>query len=217
VVVEVLVDELVVVLVELLLVVVVELELLLVVVVVGVNVVVLVVVDVEVLVELELVVVLVDGGIVVLVVVVLLVELLLVVVVVDGGIVVVLVVVLLVELVLVVVVVHSSVSITTIFADTLRATDVFIQVLHSPCKTIVSGCPVSQLPIKNDSAEVAVLYSIYDLQPVNVVVLVVVGLATTSISQGSSKQRSGSLHLLTQPTVMRITLLAIIATEYSCT
>jgi hypothetical protein len=103
------------------------------------------------------------------------------------------------------------------FGDTLRATIVLIQTLDSPCKVIVSGCPVSQLPIKNDSAEVAVLYSIYDLQPVNVVVLVVVGLATTSISQGSSKQRSGSLHLLTQPTVMRITLLAIIATEYSCT
>jgi hypothetical protein len=43
-----------------------------------------------------------------------------------------------------------------------------------------------------------------------VLVLVVVGFATIVISQGSSKQRSGSLHLLTHPTVKRITLLAII-------
>jgi hypothetical protein len=141
-----------------------------------------------------------------------------VVVVVVGEAVVVLVVEVLVELELVVVVVHSSVSITTIFGDTLRVTDVLMQILDSPCKTIVCGSLVLQLPIKNDSATVAVLYNINDLQPtIAVVVVVIVGFATTSISQGSSKQRSGSLHLLTQPAVIRITLLAIIATEYSCT
>jgi hypothetical protein len=135
-----------------------------------------------------------------------------VVVVVVGATVVVLVVVEL--LVLVVVVVQESFSITTIFDDTLRATIVSIQTLDSPCKVIVSGSPVSQLPIKNDSAEFAVLYNKYDLQVVNVLVLVVVGFITTSTSQDSSKQRSGSLHLLTHPNVRRITLLAIICTEY---
>jgi hypothetical protein len=114
-----------------------------------------------VLVELELVVVVV-GTAVVVALVVELVELVLVVVLVDGGIVVLVVVVLLVELVLVVVVVHSFVFITTIFGDTLRATIVLIQTLDSPCKVIVCGSPVIQLPIKNDSAEVAVLYNIYD-------------------------------------------------------
>jgi hypothetical protein len=109
-----------------------------------------------------------------------------------------------------VLVVQEFVSITTIFADTLRGINVCIQTLDVPSNSIVSGSPVSQLPIKNDSEEVAVLYNIYDLQVVNVVVLVVVGFATTSISQGSSKQRSGVLHLLTHPTVKRITLLAII-------
>jgi hypothetical protein len=140
---------------------------------------------------------------------------LVVVVVVGTAVVLVLVVVLLVELVLVLVelvvlVVQEFVSITTIFADTLRPTNVCIQTLDNPSRVIVSGSPVSQLPIKNDSAEGAVLYNMYDLQVVNVVVLVVVGFATTSISQGSSKQRSGSLHLLTHPNVRRITLLAII-------
>jgi hypothetical protein len=125
------------------------------------------------------------------------------------------VVLLLVELV--VLVVQEFVSITTIFGDTLRGINVCIQTLDVPSNNIVSGSPVSQLPIKNDSKEVAVLYNIYDLQVVNVVVLVVVGFATTSISQGSSKQRSGSLHLLTHPNVRRITLLAIILTEYLCT
>ena len=151
--------------------------------------------------------------------VVVLVELveLLVVVVVGTAVVLVLVVEVLVELVLVVLVVQEFVSITTMFGDTLRPTNVCIQTLDVPSNNIVSGCPVSQLPIKNDSAEVAVLYNIYDLQVVNVVVLVVVGFATISISQGSYKQRSGSLHLLTHPTVRRITLLAIICTEYSCT
>jgi hypothetical protein len=46
------------------------------------------------------------------------------------------------------------------------------------------------------------------------VVVVVVGFCTIVISQGSSKQRSGSLHLLTHPAVSLITLLAIICTEY---
>jgi hypothetical protein len=45
------------------------------------------------------------------------------------------------------------------------------------------------------------------------VVVVVVGFCTIVMSQGSSKQRSGSLHLLTHPDVRRITLLAIICTE----
>jgi hypothetical protein len=185
--------------------VVVVVELLLVVVVVGITVVVVVVV-------LELVDVEVD--VLVLVLVDVLVELELVVVVVGTKVVVVVVGI----NVVVLVVVHSSVSITTIFGDTLRATIVLIQTLDSPCKTIVSGSPVSQLPIKNDSATVAVLYNINDLQPINaVVVLVVVGFATISMSQGISKQGSSSLHLLTQPVVIRITLLAIIATEYSCT
>jgi hypothetical protein len=200
-----------------------------VVVVVGVVVVVLVVVDVEVLVELELVVVVVGKIVVVVVVVellvlvvvveveelvVVLVELLELVVVVVGCTVVLVVVV--GTAVVVVVVVHSFVFITTMFGDTLRATIVLIQTLDSPCKVIVSGSPVLQLPIKNDSAEFAVLYNKYDLQVVNVLVLVVVGFNTTSTSQDSSKQRSGSLHLLTHPAVRRITLLAIICTEYLC-
>jgi hypothetical protein len=100
--------------------------------------------------ELELVVVVLVGGIVVVLVVVdVLVELELVEV-----------VLLLVELV--VLVVQESVSITTIFGDTLRPINVCIQTLDVPSNNIVSGCPVSQLPIKNDSTEVAVLYNIYD-------------------------------------------------------
>jgi hypothetical protein len=47
-----------------------------------------------------------------------------------------------------------------------------------------------------------------------VLVVVVGGFGTIVMSQGSSKQRSNSLHLLTHPSVRRITLLAIILTEY---
>jgi hypothetical protein len=47
-------------------------------------------------------------------------------------------------------------------------------------------------------------------------VVVVVGFGTIVISQRSSIQGSGVLHLLIHPTVRRITLLDIIATEYLC-